>query len=315
MSRGHLEMNATSWKLRLLSRDRLIKGIRSRMRNALRLVTPKTKTVEPRLEFLLSEVSELRSQMRELLAERRGIADQTKESFSYQWQELTYSKHMLGDPAFQRDMFGLIEQYTGHSASTFRNQSVLDAGCGNGRWSYAFAKLGAKVTAIDQSEAGIAVLRESAASAGLQIDARTGDVLNDSLPSGFDFVWCFGVVHHTGNTKRAIANIASAVRPGGMLYLMVYGEPVEPGDFIEVNLYEQLRRETSHMTFREKVDYLSECFPAGQVHGYFDAVSPTINDLHRFDALRKWLVGLGFGDVKRTMPGRNHHVVATRVGA
>jgi len=61
--------------------------------------------------------------------------------------------------------------------------------------------------------------------------------------------------------------------------------------------------------------YLSECFPAGQVHGYFDAVSPTINDLHRFDELRKWLVGLGFGDVKRTMPGRNHHVVATRVGA
>ena len=49
------------------------------------------------------------------------------------------------------------------------------------------------------------------------------------------------------------------------------------------------------MTFKEKVDYLSERFPADQVHGYFDAVSPTIND-----------------HVRRTMPGKNHHVVATR---
>ena len=40
----------------------------------------------------------------------------------------------------------------------FAGKSVLDAGCGNGRWSTAFARLGAQVTAIDRDPNIIAEL-------------------------------------------------------------------------------------------------------------------------------------------------------------
>ena len=33
-----------------------------------------------------------------------------------------------------------------------KNKTVIDVGCGGGRWSYGFAKLGCKVTSVDISE-------------------------------------------------------------------------------------------------------------------------------------------------------------------
>ena len=33
-----------------------------------------------------------------------------------------------------------------------KNKTVIDVGCGGGRWSYGFTKLGCKVTSIDISE-------------------------------------------------------------------------------------------------------------------------------------------------------------------
>ena len=48
------------------------------------------------------------------------------------------------------------------------------------------------------------------------------------------------------------------------------------------------------------------------LHGYFDAISPAINDLYRWDELVSWFVDAGFTDIKRTDPGTNHHMVGRR---
>src|SRR3972149_9172167 len=48
--------------------------------------------IEERLQYLLNEVSDLRIQLRELTAPQAGKEpeqDQTKDSFSYQWAEIT----------------------------------------------------------------------------------------------------------------------------------------------------------------------------------------------------------------------------------
>jgi ubiquinone/menaquinone biosynthesis C-methylase UbiE len=47
----------------------------------------------------------------------------------------------------------------------------------------------------------------------------------ESLPfpdSSFDFVWSWGVIHHSADTDRVIAEIARVLRPGGRLAFMVY---------------------------------------------------------------------------------------------
>jgi hypothetical protein len=51
------------------------------------------------------------------------------------------------------------------------------------------------------------------------------------------------------------------------------------------------------------------------VHGYFDAISPPINDLHSFEELESWLIEAGFRDITRTMNARNHHVIGRRTTA
>ena len=267
------------------------------------------------LQYLLDEVSDLRVVVRELAAQT-GVTSahiaQTRNSFSYQWAEITEGKHLLGDPSFEQQMLELIEKYSDLPSDWFVDKSVLDAGCGNGRWSYQFVRLGAKVRAVDQSADGIANLQRLLGDE-YDFEARQGDLLQ-GLPfkAQFDLVWCYGVAHHTGNTRLAVNNVAAAVKPGGRIFLMIYGEPRNEMEFGEINNYVSLRRETQFMSFEEKRDFLEAKFPTDLVHGYFDAISPAINDLHRFDEIEGWLRTAGFHNIRKTLESRNHHLVADR---
>ena len=283
-----------------------------KLRNRLSRLRPRR---DPAIRYLLNEVSDLRILVRDLAAQASARAQdgtQTRESFSYQWQEIPEGDHLIGDSEFETRMAELVSQYTDRPSGWFAGKSVLDAGCGNGRWSYAFAKLGANVTAVDQSASGVANLT-ALLGGKYNFRATQADLLNP-LPfdATFDLVWCYGVAHHTGNTRRVVENVAAAVKPGGRLFLMIYGEPEKDAEFEEINTYVGLRRQTQFMTFAEKVAFLESKFPKNYVHGYFDAVSPSINDLHRFDEIEGWLRAAGFRDVRRTHKSRNHHLVADR---
>ena len=272
---------------------------------------------EAALRYLLDEVSELRMLVRALTAAspvRNADIAQTLQSFAFQWDEIGSGKHLLGDPDFDREMCALACRYADMPPEAFAGKTVLDAGCGNGRWSYTFSKLGAKVTAIDQSESAVAELNARWGEK-LEFAARRADLLRP-LPfdSKFDLVWCYGVAHHTGNTKLAVENVASAVKPGGRLFLMIYGEPRSESEFNEINGYVELRRATRNMSFEQKKSYLEARFPPDLVHGYFDATSPVINDLHRFDEIESWLCAAGFSHIRPTIESRNHHIVADRLG-
>lgn len=270
---------------------------------------------EERFQFLLNEVSDLRIAMRALTAPQSGglvDQEQTKESFSYQWDEITEGAHLLGDPAFEQRMYELLATYSGYSSDWFKGKKVLDAGCGMGRWSYAMCKLGADVTAVDQSASGIAQIEKLLAETP-NFSAQQGDLLDPlPFPPEFDLVWCYGVTHHTGNTRLTAHNVARVVKPGGRLMLMIYGEPTKPGEFTEINTYVQHRRATQSMSFEQKKAYLAERYPENLVHGFFDAISPEINDLHRIDEIEVWLREWGFTDIRRTIENRNHHIICER---
>ena len=138
------------------------------------------------------------------------------------------------------------------------------------------------------------------------------DLLAWGEPADFDLVFCFGVVHHTGNTYLAIRNAANKVKSGGRLFLMVYGFPEGRGDFAEINSYEALRQELRHLALEEKARILLDRFGPRYGHGWFDAVSPRVNDLLTFEEIRDLLGGFGFGNVMRTLDNRNHHVIADK---
>lgn len=114
----------------------------------------------------------------------------------------------------------------GEPADFFHGKKCLDAGCGGGRYVFAMRLMGAdQVIGIDVGEAGLDDARRRAAASGLTgVEFRQASVLD--LPVGdeeIDFAVCSGVLHHTPSVERGLAELYRVLKPGGSLYLLLYG--------------------------------------------------------------------------------------------
>lgn len=107
------------------------------------------------------------------------------------------------------------------------NWDVLDAGCGGGRYSAAWAKLGAaSVTGLDFSEIGIQTARERTASKLNNVKFEIGDALAIPFPdNSFDCVFSNGVLHHTRDWKKGIHEMVRVLKPGGFGWLYLIENP------------------------------------------------------------------------------------------
>ncbi|QEE18732.1 class I SAM-dependent methyltransferase [Youhaiella tibetensis] len=269
-------------------------------------------------DYLQLEVSRLRSLVRYLTADiihDLPMQRQTKDSFDYQWGHTDDGSWIDNHPEIREREPRLVCQYSGLPRDWFTGKTVLDAGCGSGRFSWAMASMGALVTALDQSASGVDHTRRACAEFGDRVVVRQHDLTRPiDLSSTFDLVWSFGVLHHTGNTYGAFSNIASLVKPGGYIFLMLYGEPTgrDSGEFAYYTEVESLRRHTSVMSFDDRLKFL-QGLKGDQAGGWFDAVSPEINDTYSFYEIQLWLQRAGFGDIRRTMDHASHHVIARKV--
>ena len=111
----------------------------------------------------------------------------------------------------------------GFPFSVFKNQHVLEIGCGSGVASCLFAKHGAKVTAIDLTECAVRTARANASAQWLALDvvAMDAEKLRFEADS-FDYVFSWGVLHHSANANLTFAEAARVLRPGGGGMFMVY---------------------------------------------------------------------------------------------
>lgn len=96
---------------------------------------------------------------------------------------------------------------------------LLDIGCGGGLVCEPMARLGAKVTGVDASEANIKTALTHAQEQGLEIDYRAGTAegLIDSGEAPFDIVLNLEVVEHVADAHQFLIDTASLVRPGGLM--------------------------------------------------------------------------------------------------
>lgn len=118
-----------------------------------------------------------------------------------------------------RDLQRLVGELAGHS--------FLDLGCGSGLHAAAALRLGARmVRAVDYDPGCVAVaqatLRRFVPDGDWRVE-RADALSPGSLPAeGFDVVYSWGVLHHTGDVWAAIRNSAALVLPGGSLALALY---------------------------------------------------------------------------------------------
>jgi 2-polyprenyl-3-methyl-5-hydroxy-6-metoxy-1,4-benzoquinol methylase len=146
---------------------------------------------------------------------------------------------MIGDTRISSRMFAKYErpnqmwdwrQRAARLLGNLRDQDLLDYGCGQGEESAYFAKLGARVTAIDISDVGVRVGRERAGANGLDIDFRVMQCAPTEFPDEyFDLVHGMGILHHVG-LADGLAEVHRMLRPGG---IAVFLEPLGSSPLVE----------------------------------------------------------------------------------
>ena len=99
----------------------------------------------------------------------------------------------------------------------------LDVGCGAGMAAALAAGLGAQVTGVDAAEPLLQIARERTPTG----DFRMGDL--EALPFAndtFDLVTGFNAFQFAGNPTQALAEAGRVTKPGGMIVIMTWGNPV-----------------------------------------------------------------------------------------
>lgn len=234
---------------------------------------------------------------------------QTRQSFDFQWAELRDGDAMLSDTWFHEHVERiLVDELLCVEPEWFRGKRVLDAGCGIGRWTLGLLRLGCHVTAVDQSPHGLqaaqAYMQKLApqALAEGRLELLQADLLAppaELLARRFDLVFSFGVLHHTGDTRRALTNLAPLVAADGVLFLYLYG--ARSLDLPRRAALLGLRTLLAPLPFRLKAALLARLWPGRDPHQCFDTYSPLINDTHTHEQVEGWLRELGFQELTRTI--------------
>lgn len=109
-----------------------------------------------------------------------------------------------------------------------QGQKILEIGCGLGTTMINFAKSGAaKITAIDLSDASLALAKQRAEVYGFQDKIGfyniNAEELSSHIPKDtYDLIFSFGVIHHTPHPEKILKEIHPLLSPQGKLKIMVY---------------------------------------------------------------------------------------------
>jgi SAM-dependent methyltransferase len=106
------------------------------------------------------------------------------------------------------------------------NKDVLEIGVGNGSHAQLISSFARSYTGIDLTSYAVQSTtkrlelcqRDGDKTRVIRMDAERMDFRNNS----FDFVWSWGVIHHSANTRNILEEIHRVLRPGGAATTMVY---------------------------------------------------------------------------------------------
>jgi SAM-dependent methyltransferase/uncharacterized protein YbaR (Trm112 family) len=269
-------------------------------------------------------------------------ADQSShvaQSFGFEWQTFheggfesstVFGRTVDEDIAQFNDVFAVPAATDSNPHDPLAGLFVVDAGCGSGKLTAEIARLhpDATVLGLDINEAIHEVYKASLELPNLHVVQAS--VFNLPLADGVvDRLWSNGVIHHTGDTRRAFRELARAVRSGQLLFVWVYQRKFSPLVLVRDLLRPLGLQRWSHRTIYRLSQALS--FPTvaavrligllGSIpavkrstHGriltrerhydeltltWFDVLSPRYRDTYSMSELESWFRQAGFAVVRR----------------
>lgn len=187
------------------------------------------------------------------------------------------------------------ERITGTNGDDLRGRTIVDFGCGPGRFLDVVRRKGGIVVGIDLSDAVDAA--RSNFSNDPDVLIVQADLLRPPFREGaFDGGFSIGVLHHTPEPQRGVAALARMVRRRGWVSCCVYPK----GDFYDYPSVRRFRR--IHHAFSGTFEYL----PA-LLYAYFAAyvLAPSFRFLKGWGLRRvveyierNWLVSLWIKDAQ-----------------
>jgi SAM-dependent methyltransferase len=183
-----------------------------------------------------------------------------------------------------------------------KDRTVLEIGCGAGRFTGYFLGAGAEVWSVDMSSAVEACMRSHGSHSNLHV--LQANLYHLPFPeSSFDYVFMYGVLQHTPNPFKALKCAIAMAKSGGRVAVDVYAKPAKPSRWTSKYKWRWITTRLSPQLLRRIVawyiprwlridDWMGEHYPTLQAH--LATVIPCWNyrNIYSFpdDKLTEWAV-------------------------
>lgn len=149
--------------------------------------------------------------------------EQYADSFGFEWKrfpELQFDR-TNPDSTFSGYTKTMFHEATGFEPKDLAGKSVVEFGCGPGRFLDVVRACGGTAIGIDLSLA-VDNARDNFPE-DVDVLIIQGDILNPPFAQGsFDFGYSIGVVHHTPAPSKGAHKLASSIKEGGLVAVCVY---------------------------------------------------------------------------------------------
>lgn len=189
------------------------------------------------------------------------VVDNTREVFGYEWAHFANWGFEENVPSDKSDEFfgGTISDRRSAfdtkcrlNEIDLRDKIIIDAGCGNGRYTYEAATraVGSVVIGVDLGDGSVEAARRNCSEFEHVVIIQASLFELPFKDGAVDCVFSNGVLMHTGDARSAYLEVARTVKAGGVFVAHVYGKLNPVWEFFDFKIRKFTTQKSIHWNLK-----------------------------------------------------------------